>query len=154
MSARLLLPRWIAGTLLLLAGQAVAELRVSEAWIREPPPVATPLAGYLRIANTGPEPRVLNAVRTPRASSVELHRTAHEDGVARMQRLRQLPIPPGGEVVLEPGGVHLMIFGFDGAPRAGDEIDLTLEFSDGACLPVRFVVVPSAGSRRMPAQSK
>ncbi len=101
MSTRLQLPRWVAGTLLLLAGQAVAELRVSEAWIREPPPVATPLAGYLRIANTGPEPRVLNAVRTP---------------------------------------------------RAGDEIELTLEFGDGTCLPVRFVVVPSAGSRRIPAQ--
>lgn len=143
-----MLPRWLAGlALALLAQSAAAELRVSGAWIREPPPVATPLVGYLRIENSGPAERVLVAVRSARAGSIEIHRTLLVDGVSRMQRLATLRIPAGGAVELAPGGAHLMIFGVEEVPRAGDELEMTLEFADGGCLPVRFAVVPSAGVR-------
>lgn len=141
--------RTFAGVFLwLCALPAAAELQVEDAWIREPPPVPTPLAGYLRIRNTGAVTRELVGARASAATGIEIHRTVHEQGVTRMQRLRRVELPAGSEVVLEPGGAHLMIFGVATPPRAGASLELLLEFADGECMPVRFAVVPSVGAVR------
>ena len=70
---------------------------------------------------------------------VEIHSMTHEDGQMRMRQVEQVPLPAGGWVVLESGGLHLMLMGLSNSPRTGDSIDLTLHFADGS---VRAVSAP------------
>ncbi len=139
-----LLRRWLPVILLLLVhGPVAAEMRVDSAWVREPPPVATPVAVYLDLVNDGPQLRTLVGVSSPHATSVQVHTTELVAGVARMRHLEQVAIPAAGRVGMQPGGMHLMVFGLQQVPRAGDELSLLLEFADGGCLQVRVPVLPS-----------
>ncbi len=138
--------RALAGAALLLwAVPAWSDVHAEQAWIREPPPVAAPLAGYVRLANRGGRARTLVAVNGGDVRSVEVHRTVYREGIARMQRLPTLELPAGATVELRPGGAHLMLFGVRAPIVAGASLLLHLEFADGESLPVRFTVVPSAG---------
>jgi copper(I)-binding protein len=71
-------------------------LRISDASIREAPPNAMASASYLTIANPGPTDRRLEGVASPDLEWIELHRTVHEGGVAKMQPQGSMPIPAGG----------------------------------------------------------
>lgn len=117
-----------------------SEFGVRDAWIAEPPPGAAAAAGYLTLDNPGRAPRVLVGATSPACERVELHRTRVVEGVARMEPLEQLEVPPGGSVRLEPGGAHLMLM----RPKpleAGAIVPLELRLADGTRvqleLPVR-----------------
>jgi hypothetical protein len=115
-------------------------LRILDAWIREAPPNAMALAGYLTIANPGPAERRLVGVASPDFEWIELHRTVHEGGVAKMQPQDTMPIPAGGRLELRPGDYHLMMMKPAKRLQAGDEVAARLEFADGEQTPVTFVV--------------
>ena len=68
-------------------------------------------AAFMTINNTGKEDVVLKTASIEGAKSVEIHTHSHKDGVMRMRQLHELSIKAGEAVVLEPGGLHLMIFG-------------------------------------------
>ena len=135
----------VTGVLLLAAtvlpAHARAELVFSDAWIREAPPAASVLAGYLVISNPTPAPVTVTGVSGADFSSIEIHRTVVEDGMARMQSAGQLEIPAGGKFTLAPGGYHLMLFNPRRPLTSGDSVELLLHVRDGACvgltLPVR-----------------
>ncbi|NIR60279.1 MAG: copper chaperone PCu(A)C [Gammaproteobacteria bacterium] len=122
--------------LLTLGTTRASELEVREAWIREAPPVADVLAGYLVIDNPGPTERSLTGASSPLFRRVTLHRTVVSEGRARMVRQEAVPIPPGGSVRFEPGGHHLMLMGPRQRLAAGDRVPLTLQLGDGARLSV------------------
>ena len=61
-----------------------------------------------------------------------------EDGVARMGRVESIEVPSGGQVVLAPRGLHVMLIRPQPL-RSGDEVELTLALDDGSTL---SVVVP------------
>ena len=120
--------------------RADMDLVVSDAWIREAPPGSTVLAGYLKITNRGTTQATVTGVSADDFSSVEIHRTIMENGVARMLSARQLEIPAGESFVLEPGGYHLMLFNPVRPLVAGDTVELLLQISNGACLAVNAPV--------------
>ena len=111
----------------LLAGSANAcpGLAVEDGWIREAPPGAMMTAGYARLVNTGKKTLTVDGARAPGFEGVELHHTVVEDGVSRMREGR-LEIAPGASAALAPGGWHLMLFGAEHAPKAGETVQLTL----------------------------
>ncbi len=123
-----------------LPARAEMDLVVSDAWIREAPPGTTVLAGYLKITNRGVAHATVSGVSADDFSSVEIHRTVMENGVARMLSARQLEIPAGESFVLEPGGYHLMLFNPVRPLVAGDTVELLLQIRDGACLAVNAPV--------------
>lgn len=127
---------------LLLATQAAgaAGLRVDGAWVREAPPGAAMLAAYLVVHNDGGRPRTLVSVDSPRFDAVMLHRSRVVDGVARMEHVEGIRIPPGGRVALQPGGYHLMMPAPEPPPRVGERIPLRLHFQDGETLRVEAPV--------------
>ena len=131
---------------LLAAGPAPAAdtLVVSNAWIREAPPTSHVLAGYVTLTNTGSEPVVITGVSGPDFSSVEIHSTEIRDGVARMLRHPTLEIGAGASVVLEPGGMHFMLFNPVRPLSAGDTSTLTLTGEPGISLEVSHEVVRRA----------
>lgn len=101
-------------------------------WIRAAPPGAMMLAGYLRIDNPGPEPLRLLRVHSEDFGAIEVHRTEVVDGVSRMREITDLNVPAGGSVLLEPGGMHLMLMQPRRELHADDSVVVTFIWQIGA----------------------
>lgn len=128
-------------TVLLHSPFSIAEeLVIHEAWVREGPPTAAVLAGYMRIDNPGANERTITAVTSPRFERVEMHRTEVVDGVARMLPQEQLVVPAGGSLILEPGGLHLMLINPTAPVTAGETITLRLQLGDDNCASIDATV--------------
>lgn len=94
-------------------------------------------AAYMVIRNTGSEPDKLIAASTDVAKTVELHTVIEEGGVMRMRQVEGgIEIPANGEVVLKPGGFHVMLIGLTRDLNAGDKVQLTLTFEKAGQIPV------------------
>lgn len=89
---------------------ACTGVQVVDGWIRQAPPGATVMAGYVQLKNTGDKPRRISAIASPRFGAIEVHQTVIEDGESRMLALDSIDIPPHETVALKPGGMHLMLF--------------------------------------------
>jgi copper(I)-binding protein len=105
-----------------------------QAWMRAMPPGQPTAAAYVTIGNPGDTAIRVVAGSSPLAESVEIHESSQEQGVWRMRRLPTLEVPPGGEIVLEPGGIHIMLFGIRQPLKAGDTVPLVLETDAGETL--------------------
>jgi copper(I)-binding protein len=67
-------------------------------------------------------------VRSPVARRAEVHATSMDGGVMRMRRAGPIAVGPGAPVLLEPGGLHLMLYGLDQPLVAGQRVPLELRF--------------------------
>lgn len=136
--------RFLSSTLaaLAVAGAAHAQaIRISDAWIRPPPPGAPTAAGYATVTNASRRPDALIGGFTPAAARVEVHQMSMAGGVMRMRPVTGgLPIPPGGTVRLAPGGLHLMLIGPTRPLRPGDKVPVTLRFMRGGAVRTVFTV--------------
>lgn len=101
-------------------------ITVQDAWIREAPPNASAMAGYLSITNSTEQDRILTFAKSKHFNTVEIHRTIVEDGVAKMRRHNELIVPAGDSLVFKPGDFHLMLMSPQSELKAGDEVTITL----------------------------
>jgi periplasmic copper chaperone A len=114
---------------LLAAGPTFAgELTVTGAWARSTPPGAKMGAIYLVIDNRSAKSDRLLKLRTPVASSAEVHRTEVLDGIARMREVAVLHIGAGERVEFKPGGHHVMLTDLGKALVEGQKFELELMF--------------------------
>jgi hypothetical protein len=120
----------------LWSGRALADpaLTVSGAWIPEAPPTARVQAAYLELVNRGSTPLEVLEARSPDFSTIEIHRTVHAEGIARMQKQAVLRIEPGTSLTLAPGGLHLMLIEPKRRLVAGDRVELELRLQDGTSI--------------------
>jgi len=107
-------------------------------------------AGFLRITNRGSVPDRLLAAATDAARVVELHTHIREGEVMRMRPVPDIPIPPGQTVVLQPGGLHVMLIGLTRPLVQGERVPLTLRFERAGEVRVELAV-QAAGARMPPA---
>jgi periplasmic copper chaperone A len=132
---------------LILAGCAAAPtVAVSDVWVRssDNSVVGGMTGAFMQIHNTGEREVALVGAESTVAGKVEIHETVIIDGAMRMQQISAgLVIPAGTVAVLEPGGNHVMLMMLGQQVRAGDEIEITLKFSDGSEQTVRAVAKPS-----------
>jgi copper(I)-binding protein len=93
---------------------------------------------YLTVRNDGDADDQLTGASTAEGSGM-LHESSDDGGRATMRMLSEMEVPAGGELVLEPGGAHLMVAVPDG--RVGDRFDLTLTFAEAGdvVVPVELV---------------
>lgn len=136
----------LALPLILLATWVTAEeahvIGIAEHWIAEPPPGVHVAAAYGVITCDCVKTDRLVSVVVGGATMSELHvTTSGADGVVAMRRLDdRIAIDPGTPLVLEPGGLHIMIMGLEERPRAGDRIPATLVFERAGAVEVVFPV--------------
>jgi hypothetical protein len=128
----------ILGLLLLDVCSLVADepnIKVDGAWMRAVPPSVSDSAIYLTISNLGKDKVALTGGKTPIADSVEpMITTKSGEGVKQelgMASVNSLEVPPGGKLVLEPGGNHLMVMGLKKHPAEGEKIHLTIKLEPG-----------------------
>ena len=58
----------------------------------------------------------------------------------KMAPVSSIEIPTGGEVILQSGSYHIMLFGVTRDLKVGDVISLTLKFEKAGTLPVQVEV--------------
>ena len=87
-------------------------------------------AAYITIKNPGQISDTLLEVRCEVAGVASIHETRHEQGMMRMRPLENLPIPARSQVVMQPGGFHIMLEGLDHALQAGEVVNLRLRFEN------------------------
>ena len=124
------------------AGTAsAAPPRIADAWVRPSLGADRPAAGYFTITNPGNATDVLVGVSSPIAMSCEIHETAMDNsGMAGMDPIDRLVIPPGGTVRLAPGGYHLMLMGVGQALTVGSTVELRLQFEMAGTIVVQAEV--------------
>ena len=98
-------------------------------------------AGYVTVTNRTPLPDTLLEVLTPIAASAEVHAQVEAGGMVHMEHQHHLVIPAGGEVVLAPGGLHLMLQELNATIAAGDTVAVTFRFARAGDLRAEFPVV-------------
>ena len=114
-----------------LADVPKGEVAVLNAWVNEAHPKAKVNAGYMTLVNAGGADIALASVETDAFEKVEIHEMVEIDGWPEMRELRNLPVPAGRMVRLQPGGLHLMLKKPKSHLTAGQKIDLNLTFDNG-----------------------
>jgi periplasmic copper chaperone A len=111
---------------LLFALNAMADVSVSDAWVRANVPGQSVGAAYLTL--TSPQNSTLVYIETPAAGKVEIHSMSMTNNVMKMRKLEELPLKAGKAEKLAPGGFHLMLFDLKKPLKAGESAVFTLCF--------------------------
>jgi copper(I)-binding protein len=122
------------------AGVGSVPVSVVDPWARATAPGQGNGAAYLRIRNEGGELIRLVSASAEVAERVEMHDHVLDGDVMRMRPVPLIQVPAGGETVLQPGGLHLMLMGLRGALVAGSSFEMYLQFEDGSRLAVTVPV--------------
>jgi copper(I)-binding protein len=94
-------------------------------------------AVFMLLKNGGGEPDRLAGGQTDVAEVVEIHETVMEGEVMKMQMLPDgLEVPARGEVLLKPGGYHIMLIGIKRDLEVGDTFSLDLQFEKSGTITV------------------
>jgi copper(I)-binding protein len=121
----------------------LGEVVVEQAWARVVPDGAKTGAVYLTIHNRSSEEELLFAVESDAAQSITIHESSEAGGVASMEPLPMGVLLPGhGEVVMRPGGIHIMMSGLSGALTPGSFLPLRMIFRDNGTLELEVPVLP------------
>lgn len=115
----------------LLAGAAVAQVTVKDAWVRATVAQQKATGAFMQLQSA--QDAKLVAAQSPVAGVVEVHEMAMEGNVMKMRAVSSLALPAGKAVELKPGGYHVMLMDLKGQVKDGDTVPVTLvvEGKDG-----------------------
>lgn len=116
------------------------DLEVDAAWARASIGTSRPGAAYFTVRNLGDEADRLTGLSSPVSAMPMLHQTTLSDGVSRMAHVEAAEIPAGGELTLEPGGMHVMLMELTTPLKEGAIFPLTLTFEAGGEITVEVPV--------------
>lgn len=119
---------------------AGAALALSDAYVRATPPGATVAAAYLTISNNSEHEVALKAASSPLAQAVEFHEHVMQGDMMRMQPMPQVSVPANGALRFQPGGNHVMLIGLKRELVVGEQVPITLRFSNGETLTLQAEV--------------
>ena len=119
----------ITSFLLLVASVQAQNLTVTEGFIRESIPGTTISSAYMTLTNTSEKPMTLIGVSSKVSARIEIHQHSMSKGMMSMRKLESIVIDGNDTVILQPSGLHLMIFDIKDLLKSGDVIPLTLHFS-------------------------
>ncbi len=111
------------------AGAADAPIVVHDAWLRASLGQSPNTAGYMKIENRGAAEDKLVSVSVAGANMAHVHESTMKDGVMQMKAVDALSLKPGAAVEFKPGGLHVMVMGLKTPLKAGETIQLRLQFA-------------------------
>jgi len=119
---------------LALAGMpALAEVTITNAWVRGTVPAQTSTGAYMRFKST--EDVKVVAASSPAAKVVEIHEMSMNGTTMEMRAVPALPLPAGKVVEMKNGGYHVMLMGL-AKPLGKDDV-----------VPITFTVEGAGGKR-------
>lgn len=115
------------------------QLEVGSAWVR-PTGVGANTAVYFELRNSGASDILLGA-HCEAAEVTMIHRSQlYEDGTVGMEHIAQLEIPRGGQILFEPGGLHVMLVNLKSDLVGEETLSFTLIFENAGEVEVEAVV--------------
>lgn len=126
--------------MLSMTSLAVHAVEVTDAWVREAPPGAKMLGGFMTLSNHSAKDVMLTGASSKSFKHIMLHRTIEEDGVSKMVHQHMVRIPAHGKVEFKPGDYHIMMPASEKRLLAGDKVMVTLKFKSGKTVDVEFTV--------------
>lgn len=146
----------LAAGLLLSAGAfagSADQVTVHEPYVRLAPPNAPATGAFMVIRNGGNKDVKVVKAANPVSKITELHTHLNEGGVMKMRPVPAIDIKAGGEAVLKPGSLHVMLIDLKAPMKEGDVVPITLTFDDGSSKQVDAKVVrPVAAPAPMPME--
>ena len=118
----------------------VGDLAIGHPYARATAPGQPTGGAYLRLENHGAQADRLVSASADVSKSVELHQMQMQGEVMRMRQIDAVEIPPNQSVVLEPGGVHIMLVGLKAPLKEGDRFPMMLRFEKAGEVKVQVVV--------------
>lgn len=110
------------------------DLLVANGWIR-PAQTGEDAKAFFVIRNKGKKARTIIGASSPRATRIEVHRTAIKDGQWSSEEMPAgMTIPPRGDVAFVPRGLFLRIVSEE-TFVVGETVPMELELADGETLP-------------------
>ena len=141
-----------AASLIFSAGvfaAAADDIVVHDPYIRLAPPNAPASAAFMVLHNKGGHDVRLLKADNPLARATELHTHIDDGGVMRMRPVAAIEIKAGGEAVLKPGGMHIMLIDLKAPLKEGDLVPMTLGFDDGSSKSIEIRVMRMAPMEHM-----
>ncbi|TWA77756.1 copper(I)-binding protein [Azospirillum brasilense] len=141
----------LAALVALTAGPVLAHgfkagpVDIEHPWARATAPSAPNGSAYMVLSTHGPDSDRLLSASTPVADKAELHTHLMDNGVMKMRQVDAIEVSPGSPTALQPGGLHVMLFGLKQPLAPGKAFPLTLTFEKAGPVTVQ-VDVQSAGS--------
>lgn len=120
------------------------EITVTDAWVRATTGTDDPTmtAAFMVISNGTDEDVILESASSPVTEMVQIHEMVMSDGAMMMQEAPNgVTVRAGKEQMLMPGGYHVMLMNLADELAVGDEVDLSLQFSDGTTIDLSGVPV-------------
>lgn len=141
---------WLGLLLALVAAPSLAEVSVTDAWVRGTVPGQKATGAFMQLKSSADT--TLVSAASPAAKVVEIHEMAMDGGVMRMRAVGKLALPAGKAVDLKPGGYHVMLMDLGAPLKEGDSVPVTLTFADKdgrqstqeIKVPVRALTAPAA----------
>ena len=142
-------------TLVLIGSVFAQEIKIGDLLIINPairatPPNAPVSGGYLTIKNNGTSSEFLLGASVAFAVKAQLHEMLMQDEIMKMREVAgRIEITAGGEVVLKPGGLHVMFMKIDQQMKAGNHYKVVLKFQNAGEVEVKFHVKDIADIKKM-----
>jgi len=116
-------------------------ISISGAFTRATAPGAQAAGGYFTIVNSGTDADTLVSATTAAAQSAGVHEMKMNGAVMEMGEVKDgVLVPPGGSVVFEPKGYHVMMMGLAQQFHQGECVALTLHFAKAGDIAVELNV--------------
>lgn len=120
--------RFLFATVLLSAATcALAQVKVSEPWVRGTAPLQEATGAFMQL-NSPTDTRLVEAASP--VARVEIHEMSMQGDVMRMKQIDGLDLTAGKTVELKSGSYHLMFMGLKQQLKEGDTVPVTLVFKD------------------------
>ncbi len=119
----------------------LGDLTISTPFIRATPPNAPVSGGFMLIKNAGAQPDRLIGGSADFADKFEVHEMKMEGDVMKMRPVEGgIEIPAGGEVVLKPGGYHVMFMNLKEQLKIDEKRKVKLVFQNAGEIEIEFNV--------------
>ena len=121
-----------------------ADLMAKDPYAFASTPSAKAGGAYISVMNHGHADRLLD-VTSDVAKRVEIHEHKDVDGVMKMRQVKAgLEVPMHGEMIMAPGGYHVMLMGLKAPLVEGEAFDVTLVFEKAGEITVSVPIVNRA----------
>ncbi|WP_417325982.1 copper chaperone PCu(A)C [Halarcobacter sp.] len=108
-----------------------SSIEVKDSYVRATPPGLPNSAAFMTVVNTSDKDVAIVKASSTVSKVVELHTHDMKDGVMKMYQVPKIDVTSKSETVLKPGGFHIMLIGLHNPLKVGENVELTLELSNG-----------------------
>lgn len=116
-------------------------LIVDDGHVRETIPGTQVSSAYFTIENNSSNEVALISVSSDISDKIELHQHSMNNGMMKMAQVSKISVDANGQTILQPFGLHVMIFNLKAALKAGEQVTFTLTFDDESQFDITLPIV-------------